>query len=144
MPTVRRPKLLDRMRQLENWLRLEFPADSPVRVRWMREVRSTDPKDPPEVRRAGYFGETWKEGRTYIITMSKRRCHTRSLAEETLMHEWAHTLAWNTGLRGNQCQGHHSDEWALSYGRIYRAWIDENGWEQARELPMRPVQRGHG
>lgn len=41
-------------------------------------------------------------------------------AVEVVLHEWAHTLAWDL------CQAdHHCDEWGKAYSRVYRAFLKE-------------------
>lgn len=41
-------------------------------------------------------------------------------AIETLLHEWAHALAWT------RCQyDQHCDEWGKAYSRVYRAFLRE-------------------
>lgn len=41
-------------------------------------------------------------------------------AIETLLHEWAHTLAWDRCSTDEHC-----DEWGKSYSRVYRAFLKE-------------------
>jgi hypothetical protein len=39
-------------------------------------------------------------------------------AIETLLHEWAHTIAWD------KCHSdEHCDEWGKAYSRVYRAFL---------------------
>lgn len=40
-------------------------------------------------------------------------------AIETLIHEWAHAIAWP------KCEAQHSDEWGKAYSRVYRLFLKE-------------------
>ena len=64
------------------------------------------------------------EGRRFLVRIDSRLTWIEGL--DTLLHEWAHVLSWHN-------EPHHSDEWALAYGRIYRAWHEDNGWKESRE-----------
>ena len=41
-------------------------------------------------------------------------------AIETLLHEWAHVIAWDRCTSDEHC-----DEWGKAYSRIYRAFLKE-------------------
>lgn len=41
-------------------------------------------------------------------------------AIETLLHEWAHVIAWDRCPTDEHC-----DEWGKAYSRIYRAFLKE-------------------
>ena len=105
----------DRWHQVANWLRHEFPAPHPVDL---RVENLTLPRKPIE------YGEAGKVGRRFLVRLDPRQTWLNGL--DTLLHEWAHVLSW-------QAQLHHGDEWALAYGRLYRAWHEEDGWKESKE-----------
>jgi hypothetical protein len=74
----------------------------------------------PRERLLGCFGDCQKVGRRFLIRLSRRRCHQRSHAVETLIHEWAHAISWHRG------EGHGGAFW-LAYGRIYRRLHEGKG-----------------
>jgi len=54
-------------------------------------------------------------------------------AVQILFHEWAHALSWGTPTKQD-----HPDEWGIWYARIYRAYMDEGGYEQSVRLSAHP------
>jgi len=55
---------------------------------------------------------------------------------DTLLHEWAHaaTIRHYDIETQRIRHGGHDDEWALMYGRIYRAFNDQLGWLRSRDF----------
>lgn len=135
MPKARTRR--QRALQLELWLAEHFPAPFPVVIKWKKRI----PVSPPEAkdttidrrdREAGYFGQCYRVQRKIYIELSDIRLSTFVAVIETLMHEWAHAVTLRHAHIENERQ-QHDDEWALAYGRIYRAWVDEEGSKDARE-----------
>jgi len=85
------------------WLRREFPSTHKVTVRTVANSSKTSQ------------GEIEKRGHTFEIRISKQCFH---LKIDSLIHEWAHLLTWH----GND-EDEHGEEWALMFGKIYRAFI---------------------
>jgi hypothetical protein len=102
------------------WLRGHYPAAHPVDVRWVPKVPDDEPGATSRERRLGCFGDCQKIGRRFLIRLSRRRCHQRAQAVETLHHEWAHAITWD------RAPGHESAMW-LAYGRIYRRLHEGSG-----------------
>lgn len=88
------------------WLRHEFPAQRRV------VVRSVEIKDC-----CGYIS---LHRECFFIRVDKLLPDFVRL--DTIIHEWAHALAWFSADQEED----HSDEWGLSYARIYRAWVKWN------------------
>ena len=133
MATVRH-----RILQQTAWLRENFATPYPVVVEWAHKI-AADPKDRPAIRESGYVGECYWRSPVIAIRLSKRLCRTLVVAQDTLNHEWAHAIVMpNQRVHAHRVrQGdtpEHPDEWALAYGRIYRAWIDDGGSDEARRL----------
>jgi hypothetical protein len=125
-------------RRFYEWVRVAFPAPYPVTVKWRPHIPH-DKEDIPRLSkrevRAGIYGDCYREGRRFIIRLSKRRNLTINYAVDTLLHEWAHTLTW--GLENqNRCrESFHDDEFWLALGRIYRAYHEhptEPGWRKVK------------
>ncbi len=105
-----RPEL---WRKLIYWLRSTFPH--PDRDITVRAVNIPDK----------YWDST---GYTDIINGNFRIViHKKSVFAtriDTLIHEWAHTLTWNS-------EEDHNYKWGIAYSKIYRGyllWRDENGY----------------
>lgn len=108
----------NRINQVSDWLRDNFPTPYPVTVRTPRVIA---PKRN--------LGETYREGRRIIIRICLRKGIPRYVMIETLLHEWAHACSMKHDcLEGPRLShGAHDDEWALSYGKVYRKFMDDGG-----------------
>lgn len=108
------------------WLVATFPTPYPVTLRWRGRISfgGEGRHLPKRTRARGIFGVTWFYGRRIEIWLSRRRCRSGALAEDTLIHEYAHAVT----LRHDRIERHreadHDDEWALAYGRILRAYLE--------------------
>lgn len=98
-------------------LRKRFPPDYPVRVR--RVGRNLIGPDQP-------FGICWlvnadkpKHKRYYKILINKH--HPWKMQFETILHEWAHTLAFHLIENGRD----HGDIFHRYFGNLYRAFIED-------------------
>lgn len=113
-----------RLRQVEHWLRANFPCDKPVVVR----VTNVYP----------HAAETARQGRKYIIKLGRiALARWGDEMIETLIHEWAHARVWRTH-RENDLEHYHDAEWAIEYGALYQAFYDKGGDRDADEFPARP------
>jgi len=110
-----------RLRQIEKWLRQEFPTPFPT---WVRVVKPY--KD------LGH-GESYRLGNKLFIVLS--RSLTWHYAIDTLLHEWAHAVC-STFDHVEADKPPHDDQWALTYGKIYRAFFDNGGWIDSRYFPV--------
>ena len=107
-----------RLRQIEKWLRKEFPTPFTTRVRIQKNTKEF--KD---------YGATYRVGNEILILISKHlRWH---VAIETLLHEWAHAQVVTFDHIENE-KAEHDDNWAIHYGRIYRSFYDNGGCEDSR------------
>ncbi len=117
------------LRQTERWLRANFPTALPVRVRVCRLA-------------GGLLGVTNRRPRYFTISIERLILPSMQIPHEVLLHEWAHAFTWRPHLEGDPVwEVHHDDEWALAYGRIYRAYFDDGGEQDAGEFSAR---RGSG
>lgn len=98
-------------------LRKRFPPDYPVKVR--RVNKELMGPDRP-------YGICWlvnadKEPskRYYQIYINKH--YTWGQQFETLLHEWAHTLAWHLVENGKD----HGDVFHRHFGNLYRAFVED-------------------
>lgn len=98
-------------------LRQDFPPEYPVRVR--RVTKDVLGPDAP-------YGICWlvnndkpKSERYYKILINKK--YPWKSQFETLLHEWAHTLAWHLVENGKD----HGDIFHRYFGNLYRAYIDD-------------------
>ena len=133
-----RISLRRRVAQMTEWLRRNHPTPYPVVVRWTPKVAS-DPGDPPETRKIGDFAECYWQRPNIVIRLSSRRCRAFSAASETLLHEWAHAQTMpNERVSRHPARSHeeHPDEWALAYGKLYRAWVDDGGCVESRRIEI--------
>ena len=118
--------------EIFDWLVQTFPTPYPVELRWQKVISygSLGKKVPKRVREKGIFGECWRDGKKIVIVLSKRRCRFSTVAEETLLHEFAHAVATRPYRQEKYREIDHDDEWALAYGRIYRAFLQKEGLDE--------------
>ena len=82
------------------WLRDNFPSNTVVRCSRIKN----------------WGGIEYKKGKFYI----KINCNVPySFRFESLLHEWAHALVWC------DVEWAHTDQWGISYAKIYRTFY---GW----------------
>lgn len=114
-----------RLAQVERWLRAAFPLDKPVSVQVLEDL--------------GDDGEAFADcdlvkGRFEIRLHADLLCESTPYhAIEKLMHEWAHARAWF-----HPTKEHHPDIWGVHYARIYRAYVDEGGYEKSLRISPHP------
>lgn len=98
-----------RFRSWVEVLRGEFPEHVEIQVR--RERR--------QVTFAGVecHGTCDRRDNSFVITVSANDPHL--VQRETLLHEWAHAIAWPAQMVGGS-EGTHDDVWAIAYGQVYR------------------------
>lgn len=96
------------------WLRQEFPAQHKVCVR-SKEMRD---------REYIFDGYIILPDKLFLIFINRKRNLSTKL--NTLLHEWAHCLTWF----GADLVEEHSDEWGLSYAKLYRAFEKWNFGEE--------------
>lgn len=113
---LRRPGWQEFRRVLAR-LREHCPAAKPVVVRtsWL----------PPDI-----LGECIRRPRRFVIRLNNSL--RADQAVETLLHEWAHALAWNFSLdRLSRLPGldpaefdraSHDEAWGCAYSRVWRAY----------------------
>ena len=115
-----------RLRQIEGWLRANFPTAYPVTVTVAR-LGKPDAK-------LGDYGEFSRRGKRCYIRIDNRL--TWHPATETLLHEWAHAVSLkHDNLESRRAGGAHDEGWGLNYARIYRRYFDEDGVIESRGFP---------
>ena len=97
--------------RLKRWLRREFPPRYPVTIR-----RTSF--------REKFHGYTVFLDDDLRFVIRVRIDQSTALQIDTLIHEYAHVLAW-FGLDEDV----HAEEWGVAYARIYRAFIE---WDFGR------------
>jgi hypothetical protein len=128
-----------RVKQMEGWLRANFPTPYPVKVKFVPFIPccKEDLHFLTKVQiRQGIYGECQQFGRYFLITLSEKRNKTIAQCLETLMHEWAHAST----TRHDKIEARrkdHDPEYALEFGRIYSSWHDEGGCEASGSFPWK-------
>ncbi len=101
------------------YLREHCPAAQPVIVRsaWLADETA---------------GECVRRPKRFVIRLNQNL--SEAMAVETLLHEWAHALAWNFRLdrlakapdtTSEQFQAAaHDEAWGCAYSRVWRAYLD--------------------
>lgn len=77
------------------------------------------------------LGECVRRKSRFVVRLN--RAMNESQATETLLHEWAHALAWNYSLdrmardpdvdRELFEAASHDEAWGCAYSRVWRAWL---------------------
>jgi len=108
-----------RYRRLLRHLRKDAPPNFPVVIRWM--TKHADGGDCLLEKRR----------RRFVIRLDRRMACRRCDLIDTLIHEWAHCLAWIESASVPD----HSDIWGVAFARCYRIWeslrYDEDGNERS-------------
>jgi hypothetical protein len=102
-------------------LRVELPPARPVVVR-TKVFQESFP--------AMTFGECVRSSERYVIRLNTKM--DQNMAIETLLHEWAHALAWNYSLdrlawdpdvpREDFEAACHDEAWGCAYSRVWRVY----------------------
>jgi len=112
-----------RLRQVEKWLRQEFPTPFPTSVRVQKKNKQFT-----------YLGFTYRQGnKIFILIWSGLAWHS---AVETLLHEWAHAQIVTFDHVEASYKTEHDENWAIHYGKIYRAFFDDGGWQESRHFTV--------
>lgn len=122
---ARARKKRDRLHQIANWLRHEYPTPYPVDLR-VEKI----PKDELDERHP--CGDMWFGNKRFLIRIDPRQGWVSAIG--TLHHEWAHCVVW-TFAHIEKNRPVHPDEFWLANGRIDRHFHDEDGWEDSQEYP---------
>jgi len=109
-------------RRLLPWLRKNFPARYPVRIRRVATGElSNDDGD------CDLFD--WQNKRNAIeFRIRINRNRSWSLVRDAVLHEWAHALSWFTPGREP-----HSAEWGVAYAELYRTFWQWNFGRKSTE-----------
>lgn len=92
-------------------LRAEMPPLLPVRV-YVRRALVDECQGTTDLRFA--------RGKPSHFVIEIRRS-VRAVMKDTLMHEWAHAIAWH---QGHETVCDHDPEWALAYSRVYQLLVE--------------------
>lgn len=101
-------------RRLLSWLRTDCPTPKPV------VVRTVPLKDN--------HGLTFFQNKQYHIRIDSNgdyRCRI-----DTLIHEWAHVLAWPQLMPEDE-QQQHNPAWGAMYGVVYQSYLRWRNHEEA-------------
>ena len=81
------------------------------------------------------FGECVRRPERFVIRLNTKM--DQNMAIETLLHEWAHALAWNYSLdrlarmpdvNQNEFElASHDEAWGCAYSRVWRAYTKAGG-----------------
>jgi len=102
-------------RRLLPWLRKNFPATLPVKVRRVTADKMSKFDGDCELH----------NGIEFRIRINRNR--SWSLVLDAILHEWAHALAWFA-----PGEEHHSAEWGVAYAKLYRTFWQ---WNFGRKAP---------
>lgn len=96
---------MTRYRKLTTFLKKNYPQPFPVSVRRVN------------------LGETYDgccqfKGSYFLVSVNRNLPEHQAI--ETLLHEYAHVIAWNKCKNDDHC-----DEWGKAYSRLYRAFLKE-------------------
>lgn len=118
-----------RLRQIANWLRDEFPTPYPV------DLKFTKVRDRVDAEGESCTGETYRRGRRVVIELDSRLRWMPAI--EVLLHEWAHAMVYrHHHVERLRDDAPHDEEWAIAYGKVYRAFHDRDGWRDSRKYPQ--------
>ena len=67
----------------------------------------------------------------FPIHINDSALQTMAEMTETLIHEWAHAVSEKFSRLEERRVSAHDDEFFLTWGRIYRAWMEQGGAEDA-------------
>lgn len=115
-----------RVRQVTRWLRVVAPPPLPVQVKWVDTIPWSKYDDTdymlPREKKRGIAAQT-SRGKRFTIALSKKRLRSQSDTIETLLHEWAHCVAW--GL--DEPDEDHGAEWGRVFAQLYTLYYDKGG-----------------
>lgn len=116
--------------QVYTWLETHWVTPYPCYYKWVDEIYY-----PGE---QGVYGDCgWDpRKRSIVIRLSRKICRRREDAIHTLQHEYAHAITtpnWRVYNKNHHVEDH-PDEYWLAYGRIYRAFYDNEGWRECFSL----------
>lgn len=108
----------DAFREVLAGLRRHCPAGKPVVVRTSRLPRTT-------------LGECIRRPARFVIRLNNQLDEHEAV--ETLLHEWAHAVAWNYSLdklaktpdvdREEFQRACHDEAWGCAYARVWRTYV---------------------
>jgi hypothetical protein len=110
-----------RVKQLELWLRKNFPTPYPVVVH-VEKISDN------------VYGECYKWTGNVTIRINKNIPKAEQL--HSLIHEWAHAMTWPNRKLEKSGRPEHPDEWGLAYAKIYRQCFDEGGFLISANLKL--------
>ena len=106
----------------------EWPCGRPVELVWADSIEYDG-----EV----YCGETWREGRTIVISLSKRKCRTWDAMIETLIHEYTHAIQWGpASVESHRNCKHHPAAFYAQQGEILDEWNHKGGHIEANRYAI--------
>ena len=118
VPRARRKD--DRINQVYRWLVDFCPTPYPTKLRLFRGTE-----------RMGGHGYVEHGARHLTIYIDTREPMYACL--DTLLHEMAHAVAWKH-QSVEKYYATHSDEWGISYAKIYRAYFEGGGREESAQF----------
>ncbi len=119
-----------------------WPADSPVELgKLLRRFAFFDllaylgdhiplPVCIRFARLSGKYGDCELVKGKFVIRLNRRLDESRLI--DTLIHEWAHGLAW--GLE----EDFHGEKWGVAYSRVYRVFLE---WNKLRLASRRALSQ---
>ena len=95
--------------QVMRFLRYQCPPDHPVQVRRLSGLKEM-------------YGDCdlKKSGKKQFFKIRINKDYDEDVTIDTLMHEWAHTVAWHKCTKEDHC-----NEWGKAYSKIYRMFLKE-------------------
>lgn len=116
-----------RATQVLRWIEANWPIGRPVRIEWVDLIIDEAAEDE-------CYGQCYREGRSIVIEIARRRNPTAKDTIDTLIHECVHAILWPTAS-AEERQAHHPPAFWAQYGEIRDRFDHDHGWEESKEYP---------
>jgi hypothetical protein len=121
----------DRLKQVEVWLRNNFPISRSVKIRVEKFGGE----------REGECGECCRYPGNKTLYIKINRICTQEEANETLLHEWAHILVWPPTAKKEKLAKEkyveHTPKWGIAFAKILHEWYDKEGHLKSESLEIK-------
>lgn len=99
----------------------------------MNELPWTDPETGTKHQ---LYGKVDRDGKTLTIHLSRRRCRTWDIANETLIHEYTHCILWGmASVELHPKNAEHDLAFDAKDREIYRRFQSGGGAEESYGYP---------
>ena len=120
--------------QVLRWCEANWPNGRKARIQWVDELV----QDPEEVEEGDepeeWAGETSREGRGMLITLSRKANRTWRETIDTVIHEYTHLIQWPIAGKAEDPLDHHPASFGAQYWEIKDRWEHHGGHADASEF----------